>query len=215
VSPATARSARERILAAAVRLIAREGIDGVRIARIATAAGVSPSLIHYHFATREALLAQALEYSYVHAGDARISSGEVPAASHTERLALMIGQCLPRTPELEHDWVLWVELWLRAVRHPEMRDVAEDLYGRLHRWFATEIAAGVNAGEFADCDVDEVADHALALIDGFGIRTLLGDDAVPLTRAQDAIWSRLAADLGVQASPSRAASFTRTQSAVA
>ena len=73
-------SARERILAAAVRQIAREGIDGVRIARIAMDAGVSTALVHYHFETREALLAEALDYSYAHAGDARISSGELPAA---------------------------------------------------------------------------------------------------------------------------------------
>ena len=39
--------------------------------------------------------------------------------------------------------MLWVELWLRAVRHPELRPVAEELYARLHAWFADEIAAGV------------------------------------------------------------------------
>jgi AcrR family transcriptional regulator len=77
--------ARERILAAAVRQIAREGIDGVRIARIAMAAGVSTSLVHYHFESRDALLAEALDYSYAHAGDARISSGELPANSHAQR----------------------------------------------------------------------------------------------------------------------------------
>ena len=52
-------TARERILAAAVRQIAEEGIDGVRIARIAMAAGVSTSLVHYHFDSRDALLAEA------------------------------------------------------------------------------------------------------------------------------------------------------------
>ena len=83
-------SARERILAAAVRQIAREGIDGVRIARIAMAAGVSTSLVHYHFDSRDALLAEALDYSYAHAGDARISSGELPTSSHAQRLRSMI-----------------------------------------------------------------------------------------------------------------------------
>ena len=34
-------------------------------------AGVSTSLVHYHFETREALLEQALEYSYELAGDVR------------------------------------------------------------------------------------------------------------------------------------------------
>jgi AcrR family transcriptional regulator len=191
------RGARERILAAAVRRIAREGIDDVRIARIAIDAGVSPSLIHYHFASREALLAEALEYSYTHAGDVRISSGELPAASHGERLQSMIDQCLPTTPALEEDWVLWVELWLRAVRHPELRLVAEELYARLHSWFVEEIAAGVESGEFDRCDPDEVADRTLALIDGYGIRALIGDSRMPLQRARRFVAAALARDLGL------------------
>src|SRR5262249_60950305 len=40
---------RDRLLDAAVRLIAREGIDNVRIARIAAEAGVSAGLVPYHF----------------------------------------------------------------------------------------------------------------------------------------------------------------------
>ena len=32
-------------------------------------AGVSTSLVHYHFDSREALLAEALDYSYARAGD--------------------------------------------------------------------------------------------------------------------------------------------------
>jgi len=189
--------ARERILAAAVRRIAGEGIDGVRIARIAMDAGVSPALVHYHFDSREALLAEALDYSYERAGDARISTGELPAASHLERLHSMIGQCLPETPALAEDWVLWIELWLRAVRHPEMRPVAEELYGRLRTWFAEEIAAGVADGEFAACEVDDVADRTLALLDGYGVRTLIGDSSVPLERARAAVEAALARDLGL------------------
>jgi AcrR family transcriptional regulator len=188
-------SARDRILAAAAGQIAREGIDGVRIARIAMEAGVSTALVHYHFDTRDALLAQALDYSYSHAGDARISSGELPAASHAERLESMIEQCLPTTPSLEQDWVLWVELWLRAARHPELRPVAEELYARLHAWFRDEIAAGVDDGEFARCDPDEVTDRVLALLDGYGIRTLIGDGAIPLERARQAVRGALARDL--------------------
>jgi AcrR family transcriptional regulator len=191
------RGARERILAAAVRRIAHEGIDGVRIARIAVDAGVSPSLVHYHFDSREALLAEALDYSYTRAGDARISSGELPVRSHAERLRAMIAQCLPTTPALEEDWVLWVELWLRAVRHPELRPVAEELYARLHAWFAREIADGVSSGEFDRCDPDEVADRTLALIDGFGVRTLIGDSQIPLERARRAVEASLARDLGL------------------
>jgi AcrR family transcriptional regulator len=192
-------AARERILAAAVGRIASDGIDGVRIARIAMDAGVSPPLVHYHFDSRETLLAEALRYSYTRAGDARISSGDLPATSHAERLRSMIGQCLPETPALADDWVLWVELWLRAVRHPELRPVAEELYARLREWFSEEITAGIDDGEFgSEIDVDAVTDRTLALLDGFGVRTLIGDSTVPLERARAAVESSLARDLGVE-----------------
>jgi AcrR family transcriptional regulator len=159
-------------------------------------AGVSTALVHYHFDTREALLAEALEYSYERAGNARILSGELPLTSHAERLRSMIDHCLPGSPSLEEDWVLWVELWLRTVRHPELAPVAEKLYDRLRTWFATEIEAGVADGEFAPCDADAVADRTLALIDGFGLRTLIGDSAVPLDRAREEVWGAMARELG-------------------
>jgi AcrR family transcriptional regulator len=192
-----APSGRERILAAAVNRIASEGIEEVRIARIAMDAGVSTALVHYHFETREALLAEALDYSFEHAGDLRIGEEAPPAASHAERLARMVDQCLPLDESSERDWVLWVELWLRAVRYPELRPTAEELYRRMRDWFADAIAAGVEDGEFARCDPEEVADRALALIDGFGVRALLGDSAIPLERARREIGAVLARDLGV------------------
>jgi AcrR family transcriptional regulator len=180
-----------------VRRIASEGIDGVRIARIAMDAGVSTSLVHYHFDSREALLAEALEYSYARAGDVRVGDRLPDGGSHAERLEAMIGQCLPGSPSLRDDWVLWVELWLRAVRHPELRPVAEELYARMHAWFADEIAAGIRDREFERCDPEEVADHVLALIDGFGVRNLIGDSTISLERARRSIASALARDLGL------------------
>jgi AcrR family transcriptional regulator len=170
---------RERILDAAIRRIAADGIDGVRIARIAMDAGVSTALVHYHFATREALLAEALEHSFERAGEARTDTGE--------GLREMIEQCLPLPGEQEQDWVLWVELWLRAVRHPELRPTAAQLYARMHDWFADAIRE-----ELPEADPDATADRILALIDGYGIRALLGDPAMPLERAREAVWDALA-----------------------
>jgi AcrR family transcriptional regulator len=192
-----AKSARERILAAAVRRISIEGIDGVRIARLAMDAGVSTALVHYHFDTRDQLLAEALEFSYKHAGEIRLPDEPPGGASHAERLQAMIDSCLPGSEVQRDDWVLWLELWLRAAREPGLRPFAEDLYGRLHQWFAREIEAGVADGEFDRCDPDEVADRALALIDGFGVRALIGDPAVPLDRARRAVSSALAVELRI------------------
>jgi AcrR family transcriptional regulator len=163
--------ARQRILAAAVERIAAEGIDEVRIARVAMDAGVSTSLVHYHFETREALLAEALEYSYELAGDVRMGDDE-------DGLVHAVHQLLPYPGLLERDWILWVELWLRAVRHPELRPTAARLYDRMRAWLAESL------------DGDErVADRLMALADGYGVRVLIG--AMDLEDARREIWAAL------------------------
>jgi AcrR family transcriptional regulator len=189
------RGARERILAAAVERIANDGIDELRIARVAMDAGVSTSLVHYHFETREALLAEAIEYSYELAGDVRLGEGEGEYADHAERLAAMVDQFLPYPGLLERDWILWIELWLRAVRHPELRPTAARLYARLREWLAAAIADGIEAGQFREVEPERLADRLIALADGYGVRVLIGE--LEMDRARGEILAELARELGL------------------
>ena len=194
-----AQDARDRILEAACELIAAEGIDEVRIARVAMRAGASTALVHHYFSTREELLEQALLHSFELAGDERFGDEPSEERSASRALARMIEECLPVPGSQERDWVLWVELWLRAVRDPELRPVAAQLYDRYRGWLASGIRTGVESGEFGPCDPDDVADHAMALLDGFGIRALLGDPSMDLDRARSAVARLLANDLGLDA----------------
>jgi AcrR family transcriptional regulator len=180
---------RERILDVACELISSHGMDDVRVARIASAAGVSTALVHYHFETREALLGEALRHSYARAATARTSLRAGAGASAARLLARMIDHCLPVPGRLEREWVLWVELWLRAVRHPGLQDVAHELYQRLHEWFAGVIEAGVTRGEFEVDDVAATTDLLLAAIDGAGVRVLAGDPSLPLERARALVFA--------------------------
>ncbi len=59
------------------------------------------------------------------------------------------------------------------------------------------IRRGIDAGEFTDCDVDEVCTLLLSLSDGFGIRLMLDDPKIDLAAAQAAIWRAVAGTLGV------------------
>ena len=191
-------STRERILDAACEQIADEGIDAVRIARVAMRAGASTALVHHYFSTRDELLAEALAHSFELAADERFGDGPESEASAARRLARVIDECMPRPGPQEREWILWVELWLRAVRDPELRPVAADLYRRYREWIAEAIAAGVESGEFEPCDPAELADHAMALFDGLGIRALLGDPAMDLRRAPALIAELLAPRLGLE-----------------
>jgi AcrR family transcriptional regulator len=192
-----AESTRERILEAACDLIASQGIDEVRIARVATKAGASTALVHHYFSTREELLAQALVHSFERAGEDRFGESPEPASA-AAGLAEAIRECLPLPGPQEREWVLWVELWLRAVRDEELRPVAADLYRRYRDWMAAFIRAGVESGEFAaDTDVEGTADAAMALIDGVGVRALIGDPAMDVERARHVVATELAQRLGI------------------
>src|SRR3954463_14863804 len=106
-----ARTAPERILDAACDLIAAEGIDEVRIARVANRAGASPALVHHYFSTREELLEQALIHSFEQAGDERFQQPPEAEETPTQALARGLRECLPLPGSQEREWVLWVELW--------------------------------------------------------------------------------------------------------
>ena len=193
-------SARERILESACELIAVEGIDDVRIARVAMGAGVSTALVHHYFDTREELLEQALLHSFELAADERFgdeAADDAETGSATQALAHAIRTSLPERGESEREWVLWVELWLRAVRDPELQPVAAKLYARYRSWLGSVIEAGVASGEFEAEDPDLVADHAMALLDGLGVRALLRDPEMDLARARRTIAAILAPELGL------------------
>lgn len=193
-------SARERILEAACDLVAAEGIDNVRIARVAMRAGASTALVHHYFSTREELLEQALLHSFEQAGDERFGEGDGETRSATATLAAAIEECLPQPGRLERDWVLWVELWLRAAREPELRPLAASLYGRYHEWLAAVISAGVESGEFeSPADLDALTDRAMAMLDGLGLRALLRDPTMDIDAARRQVAAMLAAELGLEA----------------
>jgi AcrR family transcriptional regulator len=192
--------ARERILEAAGDLVAAEGIDDVRIARVAMRARASTALVHHYFSTREELLEQALMHSFEQAGDERFAGSDADGGSATAGLARAIDECLPVPGRAERDWVLWVELWLRAAREPDLRPLAAKLYSRYREWMVGVIEVGVKSGEFtAPADVGDLADRAMAMLDGLGLRALLRDPQMDIEHARALVAELFAAELGVDA----------------
>jgi AcrR family transcriptional regulator len=195
-TPTKGARTRARILDAAVRCLAEGGLDEVRINRVARVARVSTASVHYHFATREQLLAEALEASFQVAGEVRLSTkyGSGPVV---DRLRRKVEASLPYPDHRTTEWGLWVELWLRAVREPALRDTAIEVYRQLHRSMRDLIVEGAERGEYTADDPDGIADRTLAAIDGFGLRALLGDPTIPVERAVEQVWGSLARELGL------------------
>ena len=197
MSAGATADARDRILEAACDMLAAEGVDDVRIARIATAAGVSPALVHYHFTTREALLTEALEHSFEQLGDLRTTAADDEQWTAAERLGWMIDQSLPFPGEGERDVRLWLELWGYAARRPDLRAFAAQLYERYDAWIAEVVEEGMASGEFERGDVDEITRRLVAMLDGVGPRVVVAGGRLPLEAARRLVTRGLAMELGV------------------
>jgi AcrR family transcriptional regulator len=200
-------SARDRILEAACDLIAAEGVDDLRIARVAMRARASTALVHRYFSTRDELLEQAVLHSFDVVAPERFSGIDGRSPTATVALAQAIEVCLPVPGRVERDFVLWMELWLRAARDPRLQPVAARLYGRYHAWLRDIVAAGVRTGEFtAPPDIDASTETLVGLLDGLGLRAMLRDPAMDLSTARRRVGEFVCAVLGIDPAALLAAS---------
>ncbi len=199
VSPMTvveATDTRTRILESAARCIAEDGVAAVRMATIARAAGVSTALLHYHFDTKERLFEEVFRHSY--AESYLLDQEEMRAAGRTaaERLAAYLDRCLPSDDDLARDWLLWQELGLMALRQPRLAAVNSDLkHGDVDR-IAAIIADGIADGSFATVDCAQVAQVAVALCDGIGVRVLSDDPHITLQDSRTLVGTTIGSLVG-------------------
>jgi len=168
---------RKQILRAAVRVISDPGLCDTRIADIAERAGASAALVIYYFGTKDRLLAEALAYSeeafYHHA-----ARELAELASAREKLARVIelscsASAAPGTVILD-EWVLWLDIWARAPRDPEVAKDREVIDRRWRDTIAGIVREGQRSGEFGPVDVADFSLRLGALIDGLAIQVVLG-----------------------------------------
>jgi AcrR family transcriptional regulator len=188
---------RRQILKAAVQVIADKGLCDTGIKDVADQAGTSPALVIYYFGKKDILLAEALAFAeerfYAQTADA-----VAEMSSARDRLVELV-RCSCSVGEAEDDfdeWVLWLDLWARAPRDP---DVARDRLAMDRRWRTTIgeiVREGQARGEFAPVDVDAFALRLAALIDGLAILVVLRDPEVTRDRMFDLCVDTCAKELG-------------------
>jgi AcrR family transcriptional regulator len=123
---ATARV--DEILRAACRVVVAGGASDLRIGSVAQEAGVSRTLVHYYFTTRQELLRATFAY----AEDLRIAALEAELAD-IETGAERAERALVRTiePELEETPALWNEVWSSLRYDEELGPLVQERY---HAW---------------------------------------------------------------------------------
>jgi AcrR family transcriptional regulator len=134
--PPTLRdAARERLVEAAVRCVARDGMAGANVAAVAAEAGVSRPTVYRYFADRRALVEATLMEAARGLSErlgARLRRLATPAEMAVEAMAFVLHE-IPRDPALG---AMWTDAWLDAdavsglTRRPSLdwtRDALQEL----------------------------------------------------------------------------------------
>jgi AcrR family transcriptional regulator len=175
---------REQLLEAALEVISERGFADTRIADVAERAEISPALVIYYFATRDQLLTEAIRLSedrWYAEGIARISAIKSTARRLEELIAM---SCLPDTETDDQlSWVIWLDMWTQAARHPEVAAVRQEFDDRWRQTITDLVREGQREGEFAAIDADDFAIALSSLLDGFAVQSALEDPVVSNERA--------------------------------
>jgi AcrR family transcriptional regulator len=127
-SAATAPTARSaEILEAACRVIVREGAHGLRMANVATEAGVSKALVHYYFPTRRDLLRSAFAWSEDR-WQAALTSELDSLETGAQRLEHVLCASLGADTRFSDKRALWNEVWSSLRFDDELRPRVEQSY---------------------------------------------------------------------------------------
>jgi AcrR family transcriptional regulator len=202
--PTAADNRREQLLDHALAVIAERGFPETRIADVAASAGISPALVIYYFKTRDQLLTEAIrlnEDRWYAEGTARIAA--IPtAAGRLEELIAM--SCLPEADADDRvSWVIWLDLWAQAARHPEVGAVRQEFDDHWRRTIADLVTEGQQSGEFKTVDPEDFAVSLSALLDGFAVQSALSDPVVDNARAFRLSMTFASAELGFDWSPKK------------
>jgi AcrR family transcriptional regulator len=188
----------EQILAAACRAIQQRGFAGTRIADIAAEAGMSTGAIHYWFEFKDEVLIAALKWASAQLFD-RLERLAESAESERERLALLLEHAVPVPGPRRGEYVLWIELWVRALQEPDLLPECEALSRRWRGYFFETVRRGTDAGEFAPvAEPGEAAERLLAQVDGLGFELLLGYSWTSPERMRERLYEFAAEQLGIE-----------------
>jgi AcrR family transcriptional regulator len=185
---------RPELLNAAAAVIRRRGLENARVADVAEEAGTSAPSVLYYFASKAELLKEALtsaEESFYE--DLALELEGIDSAR--ERLVRIVRY---GAGEGDYDAVLWMELWARALRDPELAATRAELDGRWRRTIAEVVRYGQERGEFGPADPDGLAVLLASLLDGLAVQIALRDMEVTPDRVRELAMKLAERELGCE-----------------
>lgn len=172
-------------------MIARRGVRGLRVGELAAEAGVSTSLIYYHFADRAGILRQTLEYVNDRADRYTAERGvEEARTPHTDLERVLLLE-LQDTPEVRENSTAWGELRASAIFEPDLRqELAKATLTWVHE--TAELISRACPQGTAPAHA-AAAERLTSLLEGLSMRWLSG--SLPIDHARRLLKEAIAVEL--------------------
>jgi len=189
-SSARAAERRRSLIEAAYRIIAEQGLKGLRTRAVAAQVGLTHATLHYYFPTKEALIQAVIDYAVFQ----KLLSG-IPLVSEdrggtpVEQLhALLSGLAQSIREDMTNVLVLY-ELILHTQHDPAIRDLflREEVFGNWYNGLKVLLEQGIQLGQLrAGLDPGSASSVLITFILGLGIILL-----VPLPTPPEQIFDQL------------------------
>jgi AcrR family transcriptional regulator len=165
----------QRVLAAAMALIAERGSRAVSLAEVGRLAGYSSGIVSHHFGGKQQLLAAVVNH-------ARLFDLPVTHSCGLDQLTLLISTYLTTFRERAPAPQAFLLLWSEAVASDP---VLAPLFAERDAWFrgllASYVRSGIDDGSIrTDADPEAVAVSVLGLLRGIGMQLISTAEQAPL-----------------------------------
>jgi len=181
------RDRKTELVGIAYRLIARNGLEGLRIRQVAAEADIDNGTLHYHFPSKDALILGVVEYLIEDLKNNRaVSRTSDPTALDELRMEFDdIRLRLRRTPE---QFIVLGDLAIRSWRDPVVEKMFRELDDGWHAHLVALLERGIRQRLFRkDLNVPSCARAIMVALRGIGYQARLPP------RKLDGLLSELAA----------------------
>ncbi len=174
-----------RLVAAARRLLAREGFEALTVEAVAAEAGAYRDAVRYHFGSKAAFIATVVDsLAHDQSLDGALRTRDLPAGGERVRA---LAEADLRLAEDLGSFRDFFTILPHALRDDELRERV----ARLYDWYRALYADALDAG--APGQAAELAAYAhlmAAMTDGLAVQKLLDPERVDLT-ALYGLWARM------------------------
>ena len=195
VKKPTVAERRTEILEVTCEVVIERGFAGTRISDVAKRLEVSSSLIHYHFDSKEQLLAEAFSH-YARKDLAEMEREITAAPTALEQLDSVIQNYVPEGSD-DVEWMLWIDGWGEALRNPMMKRISQELDQETSGLLVGVLEAGVASGEFRCSSPAASAMRLTALVDGLAVQFAAHDGMMDRDQLIDHVRTVAAAEVGL------------------